>query len=79
MRYTVIQKNLFNLVLRTGWLTHESFYRDIFNSERLESFYLQGKSQLDELHFRIRCIAFGMSFHLQYLELDARLQWIDNH
>ena len=46
MRYTVIQKNLFNLVLRTGWLTHESFYRDIFNSERLEEIDFEPKYPL---------------------------------
>ena len=48
MRYTVIQKNLFNLVLRTGWLTHESFYRDIFNSERLEEIVFEPKYPLFE-------------------------------
>lgn len=46
MRYTVIQKNLFNLVLRTGWLTHESFYRDIFNSERLDEIDFEPKYPL---------------------------------
>lgn len=43
MRFIVIQKSLFNLVLRTGWLTHESFYREIFNSERLEEIEFQSK------------------------------------
>lgn len=46
MRFTVIQKSLFNLVLRTGWLTHESFYRAIFNSERLEEIDFQSKYPL---------------------------------
>lgn len=46
MRYTAIQKNLFNLVLRTGWLTHESFYRSIFNSERLEEIDFESKYSL---------------------------------
>lgn len=46
MKYTVIQKNLFNLVLRTGWLTHESFYRDIFNNERLEEIAFEPKYPL---------------------------------
>lgn len=48
MRYTVIQKSLFNLVLRTGWLTHESFYRDIFNSERLQEITFESKYPLFE-------------------------------